>query len=96
MSKLDSLSVFLSISSSMFCGNIGQHPLVCCPIKPGPSTKPQADTPIIEPEVDCGKSLIYGPQYNGLGAFPFVARIGFKSKQFYHNADFIGSTKLHD
>ncbi|XP_026477489.1 phenoloxidase-activating factor 1-like [Ctenocephalides felis] len=67
--------------SSMFCGNIGQHPLVCCPIKPGPSTKPQADTPIIEPEVDCGKSLIYGPQYNGLGAFPFVARIGFKNVQ---------------
>lgn len=67
----------------MFCGNIGQHPLVCCPIKPGPSTKPQADTPIIESEVDCGKSLIYGPQYNGLGAFPFVARIGFKSKQLY-------------
>lgn len=36
---------------------------------------------------NCGKTLIQGNAYRKLGAYPFVARIGFKSK-------YLGQTKL--
>lgn len=53
---------------SMFCGGSGYEPYVCCP----KST--------LEYSQMCGKSLVSGQFYKGLGSFPFVARVGFKSK----------------
>lgn len=31
----------------------------------------------------CGTASVQGPNYNGIGAFPFVARIGFRSNQVW-------------
>lgn len=53
---------------SMFCGGTQYEPYICCPKNP------------LEQNRVCGKSLVAGQFYKGLGAFPFVARIGFKSK----------------
>lgn len=53
---------------SMFCGGTQFEPYICCPKNP------------LEQNRVCGKSLVAGQFYKGLGAFPFVARIGFKSK----------------
>lgn len=53
---------------SMFCGGTQYEPYICCP-----------KTPLEQNRV-CGKSLVSGQFYKGLGAFPFVARIGFKSE----------------
>lgn len=53
---------------SLYCGGSQYEPYVCCPKSP------------IERNSVCGKTLVSGQFYRGLGAFPFVARIGFKSK----------------
>lgn len=53
---------------SLFCGGSGYEPYVCCPKSS------------LESSQMCGKSLVSGQFYKGLGSFPFVARVGFKSK----------------
>lgn len=53
---------------SMYCGGTQYEPYICCPKSP------------LEQNSVCGKTLVSGQFYRGLGAFPFVARIGFKSK----------------
>lgn len=54
---------------SIFCGvDARQEPMVCCPRQ-----KKQYET--------CGKTLVQGKDYHGLGAYPFVVRVGFRSKQ---------------
>lgn len=55
---------------SMYCGGTQYEPYICCPKSP------------LEQSQVCGKSLVSGQSYKGLGAFPFLARIGFKSKYF--------------
>lgn len=56
---------------SMYCGGTQFEPYICCPKSP------------LERSTVCGKTLVTGQFYRGLGAFPFVARIGFKSKFIY-------------
>lgn len=56
---------------SMYCGGTQFEPNICCPKSP------------LERSTVCGKTLVTGQFYRGLGAFPFVARIGFKSKFIY-------------
>lgn len=69
---------------SLFCGvNQNFEPYVCCPTYQ-PSYNGESSNNLNNP-VDklsglCGKSLIQGNAYKKLGAHPFVARIGFKSK----------------
>lgn len=53
---------------SMSCGSSSIEPYVCCP-------RSKFDTVRA-----CGKSLVSGQFFKGLGSFPFVARIGFKSE----------------
>lgn len=53
---------------SVYCGSNQYEPFICCPKSP------------VEQNSVCGKTLVAGQFYRGLGAFPFVARIGFKSK----------------
>lgn len=60
---------------SMYCGGTQYEPYICCPKSP------------LEQSSVCGKTLVSGQFYRGLGAFPFVARIGFKSK-YFQSADF--------
>ncbi|GAB0096781.1 CLIP domain-containing serine protease 14D [Sergentomyia squamirostris] len=58
---------------SLFCGSSGAEPMVCCSrSSENVDTQPQIN-------LDCGKSLVRGQYYKGLGAFPFVARVGFKN-----------------
>lgn len=58
---------------SMFCGlNNDYDPYICCPRRDSYNT-----------DDICGRSLVTGQSYYGLGAFPFVARIGFKSEYIY-------------
>lgn len=52
---------------SLNCGASDVEPYVCCPRK-------------LENAQSCGKSLVTGQFYKGLGSVPYVARIGFKSK----------------
>lgn len=54
---------------SLYCGGTSEElPYVCCPSSP------------LEKNQVCGKSLVQGHFYKGLGSYPFVARIGFKRK----------------
>lgn len=53
---------------SMYCGGTQYEPYICCPKSP------------LDHSNVCGKTLVAGQFYRGLGAFPFVARIGFRSK----------------
>jgi hypothetical protein len=54
---------------SLFCGNEpAGDPFLCCPRNP------------MDIRNGCGRTLIQGQNYKGLGAFPFVARVGFKSE----------------
>ncbi|XP_058449201.1 venom protease [Malaya genurostris] len=55
---------------SLSCGVNELEPHVCCPTQN--KYDDQADT-------GCGKSIVQGDFYSGLGAYPFVARIGFKN-----------------
>lgn len=55
---------------SMYCGGTQYEPYICCPKSP------------LDHSNVCGKTLVAGQFYRGLGAFPFVARIGFRSKFF--------------
>lgn len=52
---------------NIFCGITEYEAYVCCPRRSN------------DGHSICGKSLVQGANYRGLGAFPFVARIGFKS-----------------
>lgn len=53
---------------NVFCGVDSQNqPMVCCPKK-----RRDFET--------CGRSLVQGRDYKGLGSLPFAVRIGFKSK----------------
>lgn len=52
---------------TLYCGGTQYEPYICCPKSP------------LEHNSVCGKTLVSGQFYRGLGAFPFVARIGFKS-----------------
>ncbi|XP_053673828.1 phenoloxidase-activating factor 1-like [Anopheles nili] len=58
---------------SLSCGVNEYEPHVCCPRVTAPTFNDQRQT------AACGKSIVQGDFYNGLGAFPFVARIGFKN-----------------
>lgn len=58
---------------SMLCGESEYETYVCCPLKNQASEKSTV----------CGKSLVKGQFYKGLGAFPFVARVGFKSECYF-------------
>lgn len=66
---------------SMFCGvNQNYEPYVCCPppsYVADSSNNFNAQDKLAGP---CGKSLIQGSFYKKLGAYPFVARVGFKSE----------------
>lgn len=55
---------------TMYCGGTQYEPYICCPKSP------------LEQSNVCGKTLVSGQFYRGLGAFPFVARVGFKSRFF--------------
>lgn len=61
---------------SLFCGTSGSEPMVCCTNTGEQTDTQQSGSPI---NIDCGKSLVRGQFYKGLGAFPFAARVGFKS-----------------
>lgn len=60
---------------SLFCGGGEEMPYVCCPSSP------------LEKNQVCGKSLVQGHFYKGLGSYPFVARVGFKRKCSSSNHD---------
>lgn len=52
---------------NIFCGVDAQgQPMVCCA-----KTRRDFET--------CGKSLVQGKDYKGLGAYPFTVRVGFRS-----------------
>lgn len=51
---------------SLFCGGGDDLPYVCCPSSP------------LEKNQLCGKSLVQGHFYKGLGTYPFIVRIAFK------------------
>ncbi|XP_055642291.1 phenoloxidase-activating factor 1 [Toxorhynchites rutilus septentrionalis] len=55
---------------TLSCGVNELEPHVCCP------RQQKFDD---RNDVGCGKSIVQGDFYNGLGAYPFVARIGFKN-----------------
>uniref|UniRef100_A0A1S4H1C9 CLIP-domain serine protease n=2 Tax=gambiae species complex TaxID=44542 RepID=A0A1S4H1C9_ANOGA len=59
---------------SLSCGVNEYEPHVCCPrVVTSPTFNDQ------RAPAACGKSIVQGDFYNGLGAYPFVARIGFKN-----------------
>lgn len=71
---------------SLSCGVNEYEPHVCCPrVVTSPTFNDQ------RAPAACGKSIVQGDFYNGLGAYPFVARIGFKSTFFF----FIGRPRQH-
>lgn len=53
---------------SLNCGASDTEPYICCPRNQFQNVH------------SCGKTLVSGQFYKGLGSFPYVARIGFKSK----------------
>lgn len=57
---------------NVFCGVDSRgEPMVCC-------SKNRRDFET------CGKTLVQGRTYKGLGAYPFVVRIGFRSMKLFH------------
>lgn len=76
---------------SLFCGvNQNFEPFVCCPqyFQQQPPYVSESTNHLNQNQNDpnkfkdsCGKSLIQGTFYKKLGAYPFAARIGFKSKR---------------
>lgn len=68
----------------MFCGvNQNFEPYVCCPAYQAPPSFQDSSNNLNNQDKlngACGKSLIQGTFYKKLGAYPFVARIGFKSE----------------
>lgn len=72
---------------SLFCGaNQNYEPFICCPSTTYTTPGFQAESTINNVNYQdklsgsCGKALIQGNYYKKLGAFPFAARVGFKSK----------------
>ncbi|CAO1360855.1 unnamed protein product [Diamesa hyperborea] len=75
---------------SLFCGiNNNYEPYVCCPQLYPPPYQQDGTNHLPNNQYDqnqnnkltgsCGRSLIQGSYYKKLGAYPFVARIGFKN-----------------
>ena len=79
---------------SLFCGvNQNFEPYVCCPTIPSyDGNSNNLNYPVDKFNGICGKSLVQGSAYKKLGAFPFVARIGFKSK-FLENPNKLPGTR---
>lgn len=80
---------------SLFCGiNNNYEPYVCCPQLYPPPYQSDGTNHLPNNQYDqsnklsgsCGRSLIQGSYYKKLGAYPFVARIGFKSEFIHPNA----------
>lgn len=69
---------------SLFCGvNQNFEPYICCPSYQTPVYQSDGTSQIGSADKlsgQCGKSLVAGSFYKKLGAHPYVARIGFKSK----------------
>lgn len=76
---------------SLFCGiNNNYEPYVCCPQLYSPQYQSDGTNHLPNGGQNgdqnnklsgsCGRSLIQGSYYKKLGAYPFVARIGFKSE----------------
>ena len=59
------------------CGYQGSG-LVCCPNLPEDNFIGYQGRRVDAPK--CGQSAIQGFGYQGIGAYPFVARVGFKSE----------------
>ncbi|XP_028169758.1 chymotrypsin-like protease CTRL-1 [Ostrinia furnacalis] len=59
--------------NELTCGHANSEDYVCCPSCEG-------DKIYKEGAEKCGQSMVRGINYNGLGAHPWVARIGFKHK----------------
>lgn len=87
-------SCLLSGDRSSVCGYTdGSEPLICCNrrvILDSPDNLQQQYNPVLPPAYagynptglnspSCGRSFVQSQIYRGLGAFPFIARIGFKS-----------------
>lgn len=62
-----------------FGSPLGQQPSIVGAVAPSYS----AYNPTGLNSISCGRSLVQSQIYRGLGAFPFVARIGFKSKMIW-------------
>lgn len=60
----------------MGCGYQGSG-LVCCPQVVDPSTLTPGK--LVDGQ-RCGQSEVQGDGYDSIGAYPWVARIGFRSK----------------
>ncbi|CAG9583148.1 unnamed protein product [Danaus chrysippus] len=59
--------------NSLTCGNANNEDYVCCPsCECGRVYAPGTES--------CGKSMVQGIDYSGIGAHPWVARIGFANK----------------
>lgn len=62
--------------NSLTCGNQNNEDYVCCPsCECGRVYPPGTEA--------CGKSMVQGTNYTGVGAHPWVARIGFTSKRIF-------------
>ncbi|XP_045773758.1 CLIP domain-containing serine protease 14D-like isoform X1 [Maniola jurtina] len=60
--------------NSLTCGNYNNEDYVCCPsCECGRVYPPGTES--------CGKSMVQGIDYKGIGAHPWVARIGFTNKE---------------
>lgn len=76
---------------SLTCGYVGIEPMLCCPyrasIAPGIENvllrkNINTEKPTVEDTANkpCGVTMLKGtPSYNGIGAQPWIARIGFAS-----------------
>lgn len=79
---------------SLSCGVNELEPHVCCSRQqqqqiPQPGGFNDRNT-----DVGCGKSIVQGDYYHGLGAYPFVARVGFKSE--YERTDYLMIVMCND
>ncbi|XP_018328745.1 venom protease [Agrilus planipennis] len=65
--------------ANLACGYQGSG-YVCCPQMVQQSPSNQAPTPMVDGQ-ECGIPAVLGRGYKSIGAYPFVARIGFKSTE---------------
>ncbi|CAH1955474.1 unnamed protein product [Acanthoscelides obtectus] len=63
--------------SDLSCGYQGSG-LVCCPQVPSTSTDGTGPAKMVDGQ-RCGISQVQGESYDGIGAYPWVARVGFKN-----------------
>ncbi|CRL02564.1 CLUMA_CG015738, isoform A [Clunio marinus] len=75
---------------SLFCGvNQKFEPFICCPTYQSPTYVAESTNNLNNYDKlsgSCGRSLVQGSSYKKLGAYPFVARIGFKNVNTGHLA----------